>query len=78
MTRIPLTLGPLTALLVLLAAGPAAAQDADPTTSATSGFPIALVVLAVVATVFALVARSRNAKRREGEGSGSGTGGTRG
>lgn len=70
MTRTPLTLGPLTALLVLLAAGPAAAQDADPTTSATSGFPIALVVLAVVATIYALVVRSRNAKRNDRNGAG--------
>ena len=53
MTRTPLTLGPLTALLVLLAAGPAAAQDANPTDSSASGFPIALVV------------RARNQKRND-------------
>ena len=58
----PLTLAPLTAVLVLLAAAPAQAA-ANPTDSSASGFPIALVVLAVVATVFALVVRSRSQKR---------------
>ena len=57
----PLTLAPLTAVLVLLAAAPA--QAVNPTDSSASGFPIALVVLAVVATVFALVVRSRSQKR---------------
>lgn len=61
----PLLLAPLTAVLVLLAAAPAAAQDANPTDSSASGFPIALVVLAVVATVFALVVRARNQKRND-------------
>ena len=46
----PLTLAPLTAVLLLLAAAPAQAA-ANPTDSSASGFPIALVVLAVVATV---------------------------
>ena len=63
MTRTPLALGPLTALLVLLAAGPATAADPNPTNSSASGFPIALVVLAVVAAVLALVVRARNQRR---------------
>lgn len=64
MTRTALALAPLTTLLVLLAAGPAgAADDPNPTESSASGFPIALVVLAVVATVFALVVRARNQKK---------------
>ena len=59
-----LFLAPLTTVLVLFAA-PAAAQDPNPTDSSASGFPIALVVLAVVATVFALVVRARNQKRND-------------
>ena len=61
----PLLLAPLTAVLVLLATAPAGAQDANPTDSSASGFPIALVALAVVATVFALVVRARNQKRND-------------
>ncbi len=59
----------LVPLLLALLAAPAAAadllaQDTTPGGSAFSGFPIALVVLAVVATVFALVWRSRKQKRQ--------------
>lgn len=53
----------LTLSLVLLLASPAYAQDTTPGGSAFSGFPIALVVLAVVATVYALLKRRSNARK---------------
>lgn len=52
----------LAPLLLLLLAGPAVAQDTTPGGSAMTGFPIALVVLAVVASVFAIVVRNRKQK----------------
>ncbi len=53
----------LVPLFVVLLAGPASATDTTPGGSASVGFPIALVILAVVATVFALVVRNRKQKR---------------
>ena len=51
-------------LFVVLLAGPAAAAtDTTPGGSAFVGFPIALAILAIVATVFALVVRNRKQKR---------------
>jgi membrane protein implicated in regulation of membrane protease activity len=53
----------LTAALVLLLAAPAlAGSGAQP---AEKGFPIVLLVLAVVAVVFALVWRTVSKKRQE-------------
>lgn len=52
------------ALLLLLAA-PASAQDGG--NPADTGFPIALVVLAVVAVVFALVWRAVSKKRQDSD-----------
>lgn len=56
---------PLTPALLLLLAGPAAAQQADQ--PADVGFPIVLVVLAVVAVVFALVWRAVSKKRQDSD-----------
>ena len=55
----------LTPALLLLLAGPAAAQDAD--SPADTGFPIALLVLAVVAVVFALVWRTVSKRRQDSD-----------
>lgn len=55
------TLLPLSILLLL--AAPASAQDNG--TSAELGFPIAMLVLIVVATVFALVWRARSKKKQD-------------
>ena len=52
----------LTAALVLLVAGPAAAQDNGQ--GAETGFPVALLVLAVVAVAFALVWRSVSKRKQ--------------
>ena len=49
--------------LLLLLASPASAQDSG--TDAEVGFPIILLVLAVVATVFALVWRSVSKKKSQ-------------
>ena len=63
----PLALAPLLVLvLAVLPAGPAHAAETTPGGSSALGFPIALVVLAVVATVFALVMRARSKKRDSG------------
>jgi membrane protein implicated in regulation of membrane protease activity len=51
------------AALLLVLAGPAAAQDSD--NPADVGFPIALLVLAVVAVVFALVWRAVNKRKQD-------------
>lgn len=52
----------LTAAVVLLLAGPAAAQDNGQ--PAETGFPVALLVLAVVAVAFALVWRAVSKRRQ--------------
>lgn len=62
--RIPLALLP--AALVLLLAGPAAAQEGDGGNAAI-GFPVAMLVLVVVAVVFALVWRAVSRRRQGGE-----------
>jgi hypothetical protein len=49
-------------LALLLLAAPASAQDSG--TDAEVGFPIILLVLAVVATVFALVWRAVSRKKQ--------------
>lgn len=60
---------PLTLLLALLAAPAWAAgptpEDTTPGGSATSGFPIALAVLVVVAVVVALVWRAVSKKKTD-------------
>ncbi len=61
--RMPLALLPV--VLVLLPAGPAAAQDGDGGNPAV-GFPIAMLVLVVVAVVFALVWRTVSRRRQQG------------
>ena len=49
--------------LVLLLAGPASAQDSD--NPADVGFPVIMLVLIVVATVFALVWRTVSKKKQD-------------
>lgn len=51
--------------LLLLLVRPAAAQDAG--NPADTGFPIALLVLAVVAVVFALVWRAVSKRRQDSD-----------
>ena len=53
-------------LLLLLPAAPALAEDAPANPEPDSGFPIALVVLAVAAVVLALVWRAVS-KRKQNE-----------
>lgn len=53
------------AVLLLALASPASAQSAD--NPADTGFPIALLVLAVVAVVFALVWRAVSKKRQDSD-----------
>lgn len=48
---------------LLLLAAPALAQDTSPGGDPVIGFPVALLVLAVVATVYALVSRARRRRR---------------
>ena len=57
----------LAAVLSLLLAGPAAAVGGQDDQPAGYGFPIVILVLAVVAVVFALVWRAVS-KRRHGSG----------
>ena len=56
-------LAALLPLSLLLLASPASAQDSR--NDAEIGFPIALLILAVVATVFALVWRAVSKKKQE-------------
>ena len=53
----------LLAVTVVLLAAPASAQDHGQ--GAETGFPVALVVLAVVATVFALVWRAVSKRKQQ-------------
>lgn len=61
----PAALLALVSLALLALAGPAAAQEAD--NPADVGFPIVLVVLAVVAVVFALVWRSVSKRKHDSD-----------
>lgn len=62
MSAVPLALA---SVVLLLLAGPASAQDGG--NPADVGFPIVMLVLAVVAVVFALVWRAVNKNKRDSD-----------